>query len=116
MSFSIWRSVSLYWGEVSKSSYLGGVDSYLGGVFSFGGCTHIRGCVLHFRATVYYSKGLGRLCSKLNAYKGEEVKKTCKNTHDTFLRDAVTLNTKRASGVKIADVCKSPREPGEPQS
>ena len=44
MSFSIWRSVSLYWGEVSKSSYLGGVDSYLGGVFSFGGCTHIRGC------------------------------------------------------------------------
>ena len=44
--------MSLYWAEVSKSSYLGGVDSYLGGVFSFGGCTHIRGCVLHFRATV----------------------------------------------------------------
>ena len=43
MSFSIWRSVSLYWGEVSKSSYLGGFDSYLRGVFSFGGCTHIRG-------------------------------------------------------------------------
>ena len=35
--------MSLYWGEVSKSSFLGGVDSYLGGVFSFGGCTHIRG-------------------------------------------------------------------------
>ena len=45
MSFSMWRSVSLYCGEVSKSSYLGGV-------FWFGGCTHIRGGVLHFRATV----------------------------------------------------------------
>ena len=28
--------MSLYWGEVTKSSYLGGVDSYLGGVFLFG--------------------------------------------------------------------------------
>ena len=42
-------------GDLSKSSYLGGVDSYLGGVFSCGGCTHIRGFVLHFRATVLLS-------------------------------------------------------------
>ena len=50
MSFSIWGSVFLYWGEV-KTSNLGGVDLG-GGVFSFGGCTYIREFVLHFRATV----------------------------------------------------------------
>ena len=45
MSFSIWRSVSLYSVEVSKSSYLGGVDSYLRAVFSFGGYALILGGV-----------------------------------------------------------------------
>ena len=45
MSFPIW-------GEVSTSSYLGGVDLYSGGVFSFGGCFNVSVCHLHFRATV----------------------------------------------------------------
>ena len=52
MSFSIWGSVFLYWGEVNKSNDLGRVDLYSGGVFSFEGCTHIRGGVLHLGATV----------------------------------------------------------------